>query len=176
MSIYTLAPLAGPALGPIAGGFIAENTSWRWVRGLQRFFPPQRLIQQKNCSNYLHSGLLFIKHRRRCCSIVRIRKYSLFLASYIVHSQPLSFLMLYQVFLTETYAPKILADKSKRLRKETGNDKLRTQWERPDRTLMSVIGHGLLRPVRIFATEPIVQVLGSYMAVLYGAFCFEVFL
>lgn len=31
MSIYTLAPLAGPALGPIAGGFIAENTSWRWV-------------------------------------------------------------------------------------------------------------------------------------------------
>lgn len=80
--------------------------------------------------------------------------------------------MLYQLFLTETYAPKILADKSKRLRKETGNDKLRTQWERPDRTLTSVIGHGLLRPVRIFATEPIVQVLGSYMAVIYGAFLF----
>lgn len=31
MSIYTLAPLAGPAFGPLAGGFIAENTSWRWV-------------------------------------------------------------------------------------------------------------------------------------------------
>lgn len=34
MSVYTLAPLAGPALGPIAGGFIAENASWRWVRRL----------------------------------------------------------------------------------------------------------------------------------------------
>ena len=31
MAIYSLAPLLGPAIGPIAGGFIAENTSWRWV-------------------------------------------------------------------------------------------------------------------------------------------------
>lgn len=26
-----MAPLLGPALGPVAGGFIAENTTWRWV-------------------------------------------------------------------------------------------------------------------------------------------------
>lgn len=31
ISIYSLAPLLGPAIGPIAGGFIAENTTWRWV-------------------------------------------------------------------------------------------------------------------------------------------------
>src|SRR5271167_3104566 len=31
ISIYSLAPLLGPAVGPIAGGFIAENTTWRWV-------------------------------------------------------------------------------------------------------------------------------------------------
>jgi MFS family permease len=30
-AIYTLAPLSGPALGPVIGGFIAMNTSWRWV-------------------------------------------------------------------------------------------------------------------------------------------------
>lgn len=30
VSIYSLAPLLGPAVGPIAGGFIAENTTWRW--------------------------------------------------------------------------------------------------------------------------------------------------
>lgn len=30
-SVYSLAPLLGPALGPIAGGFIAMNTTWRWA-------------------------------------------------------------------------------------------------------------------------------------------------
>ncbi|KAI1107580.1 major facilitator superfamily domain-containing protein [Jackrogersella minutella] len=28
--MYSLAPLLGPAVGPIAGAFITENTTWRW--------------------------------------------------------------------------------------------------------------------------------------------------
>ena len=31
LSIYALAPLLGPAVGPIAGGFVTENVSWRWI-------------------------------------------------------------------------------------------------------------------------------------------------
>ncbi|KAJ5220535.1 MFS transporter [Penicillium chermesinum] len=31
VGIYSLAPLLGPVVGPIAGGFIAETTTWRWV-------------------------------------------------------------------------------------------------------------------------------------------------
>ena len=31
ISIYSLMPLLGPAIGPIGGGWIAERTTWRWV-------------------------------------------------------------------------------------------------------------------------------------------------
>ncbi|KAF7187630.1 Efflux pump vrtL [Pseudocercospora fuligena] len=31
MAFYSLAPLLGPAIGPIAGGFIAQYSTWRWV-------------------------------------------------------------------------------------------------------------------------------------------------
>ena len=31
LSIYTLGPVAGPAIGPIAGGFLSENEGWKWI-------------------------------------------------------------------------------------------------------------------------------------------------
>ncbi|KAK2040827.1 MFS general substrate transporter [Colletotrichum somersetense] len=31
ISIYTLMPMLGPAIGPIAGGFVTQNTTWRWI-------------------------------------------------------------------------------------------------------------------------------------------------
>lgn len=31
LGLYTAGPLLGPAIGPIAGGFIAETTTWRWT-------------------------------------------------------------------------------------------------------------------------------------------------
>ena len=31
VGIYSLAPLLGPAIGPIAGAWIAEKSTWRWV-------------------------------------------------------------------------------------------------------------------------------------------------
>jgi MFS family permease len=38
MSIFSVAPFMGPALGPIVGGFLGEAEGWRWVEGLMAIF------------------------------------------------------------------------------------------------------------------------------------------
>ncbi|RDA92768.1 hypothetical protein CP533_0816, partial [Ophiocordyceps camponoti-saundersi (nom. inval.)] len=37
-SVFALAPFLGPALGPIAGGFLGQAAGWRWVEGLMAVF------------------------------------------------------------------------------------------------------------------------------------------
>ncbi|KAF8310272.1 MFS general substrate transporter [Clavulina sp. PMI_390] len=118
-SLYTLAPLFGPTLGPIAGAWIAQKTIWQWI-----FY-----------STTIAGGLI----------------------------QILGFIL-----LQETYAPRLLAKKKAKLIKETGNTKLRTPFDHPDKTTSSIIINGLLRPLKLLATEPIVQVCAAYMAVLFG--------
>jgi hypothetical protein len=71
-------------------------------------------------------------------------------------------------FLRETYAPKILDVKKKRLIKETGNDKLFTEFDHPDKTLWALLRVSLVRPFRLLLTQPIVIALALYMAYLYG--------
>ncbi|KAL6240839.1 hypothetical protein RBB50_012254 [Rhinocladiella similis] len=119
ISIYSLAPLLGPAVGPIAGGFIAMKTTWRWC------FWSTSIVD----AGIQGLGLLYLR---------------------------------------ETYAPKLLADKARKLRQQTGNPALHTEWEHPDRTLGKVLRTSLVRPFRLLGTQVIIQVLAIYMAYLYG--------
>ncbi|PSN70043.1 MFS general substrate transporter [Corynespora cassiicola Philippines] len=119
ISIYSLAPLLGPAIGPIAGGFIAQNTTWRWCFWATSIFTA--VIQ-----------------------VVGI------------------------FWLQETYAPKLLAWKRDRLRKETGNMALYTEYDSPEKTLLKILQVSMKRPFKMLATQPIIIALACYMAYLYG--------
>ncbi|QVM10791.1 hypothetical protein D8B26_005444 [Coccidioides posadasii str. Silveira] len=119
IAIYSFAPFIGPVVGPIAAGYIAQNTSWRWIFWATSIFD----------------------------AVVQILAF---------------------IFLSETYAPKILATKAKKLRRETGNEKLRTKWETPDRSLFQILRKNLSRPFIMLFTQPAIQVLGLYRAYLYG--------
>lgn len=38
MGLFALAPFLGPAIGPVAGGFLSESAGWRWTAGLAAAF------------------------------------------------------------------------------------------------------------------------------------------
>ncbi|KFA68964.1 hypothetical protein S40285_07005 [Stachybotrys chlorohalonatus IBT 40285] len=122
-AIYSLAPFLGPAIGPIAGGYLAQYMNWRWI-----FW------------------------------VVSIADAGV---------QVLAFL-----FLSETYAPKILHVKAKRLRTTTGNHSLHTEYDRPDRTFLQLLGKNLTRPFIMLFTQPSIQITGLYRAYLYGLMYF----
>lgn len=71
-------------------------------------------------------------------------------------------------FLQETYPPRILHQKVKRMRKATGNYNLKTEYETENTTLAVRIGQNLARPFRMLLTQPIVQAMAVYMAFVYG--------
>ncbi|KAI0805230.1 major facilitator superfamily transporter [Xylaria sp. FL0064] len=37
-ALFAMAPFLGPAIGPIAGGFLGQAAGWRWVEGLMAIF------------------------------------------------------------------------------------------------------------------------------------------
>ena len=112
IAVYSLAPLLGPAIGPIAGGFITEKTTWRWAF------------------------------------------YATSIADAVIQVTGL-------FLLRETYPPTLLQRKAQKLRKETGNTELRTEFDHPERSLANTMKRSIIRPFRLLGTQPIVQVLVS---------------
>lgn len=70
--------------------------------------------------------------------------------------------------LKETYGPRILQIKAQKLRKETGNDQLRTTFELNDLRLVSIMRTSLVRVVILLTTQPIIIFLSVYFAMVYG--------
>ena len=70
------------------------------------------------------------------------------------------------LFLPETYSPLILRWKARQLRRLTGNDQYRAPLEIKKVSFLRRMGHGLIRPVLFFVTEPIIMVFTVYLSVI----------
>ncbi|KAL9070950.1 MAG: hypothetical protein Q9157_005644 [Trypethelium eluteriae] len=121
MAMWGSSAVFGPALGPLVGGFAAENKGWRWT-----------IWELLWLSGFC---LVFI-----------------------------------MIFLPETSASNILFRRADRLRKRTGNTKLKTKGE-----VMAeqMTGHEammmvLVRPFTLSFFEPIVLILNLYIALVYS--------
>jgi len=71
------------------------------------------------------------------------------------------------LFQRETYHPTVMAKKVKRLRKETGNEKLRSALQSP-RTPRELFLLSIIRPTKMLLFSPIIFGLSLYIAVGYG--------
>ncbi|KAH9949419.1 MFS polyamine transporter [Amylocystis lapponica] len=75
--------------------------------------------------------------------------------------------------IKETFAPVLLQRKAKMIQQqmdageiETRPIRVKTQF--PDRTFKQIMRKALVRPFVMFAQEPIIQLIGMYMAFVYG--------
>jgi MFS family permease len=71
------------------------------------------------------------------------------------------------LFLRETYSVRLLELKTRKLRKETGNENLISKLDSGMRTKRR-FNRAITRPIRMLFTSPIVFVFSLYMAIVYG--------
>lgn len=72
------------------------------------------------------------------------------------------------IWFKETYAQKLLGDKAARLRKETGNPRLHTRYEKPGVSRATALRKSLMLPVIMLVAHPAVQVPMLYRGFVYG--------
>ncbi|KAI0105863.1 bicyclomycin resistance protein [Daldinia grandis] len=78
------------------------------------------------------------------------------------------FLSILMVFsLKESYAPVILQKKAAKLRKETGNDLLRSKLD-AGLSPRDYFKRGIIRPFKMLFLSPVIAITSLYMAVTYG--------
>ena len=70
--------------------------------------------------------------------------------------------------IPETYAPVILKKRAKRLRKETGNDNIMTEQEAKPLSFMELVNNNLVRPLKFIVTEPVLDLVCSFVALIYA--------
>ncbi|KAI6484354.1 hypothetical protein MCOR12_005325 [Pyricularia oryzae] len=71
------------------------------------------------------------------------------------------------VFMKETYAHVILDRKTAKLRKETGNEQLRSKLDAGLSTT-DYFKRSIVRPLKLMAFSPITQIFAIYLAIVYG--------
>ncbi|KAK9312381.1 major facilitator superfamily domain-containing protein [Lipomyces starkeyi] len=70
--------------------------------------------------------------------------------------------------IPETYAPVLLKRRAKKLRKETGNPNIMTEQEHLKQSFAEIVRSVLIRPVYLILTEPILDLMNSYIFLIYA--------
>ncbi|KAK6387350.1 hypothetical protein LTS17_000617 [Exophiala oligosperma] len=82
-------------------------------------------------------------------------------------------LILVALFLPETYAPVVLVEKAKELRRRTKNWGIHAKQEEVEVDFRELVTKNFSRPIRLLVSEPIILAITIYMSFIYGLlYCF----
>lgn len=70
--------------------------------------------------------------------------------------------------IPETYAPVILMQRAKRMRRETGNDKIMTEQEATPMSFSELLNNNLYRPLKFIVQEPVLDLVCAFVALIYA--------
>lgn len=70
--------------------------------------------------------------------------------------------------IPETYAPVILKQRAKRMRRETGNDKIMTEQEATPMSFSELLNNNLYRPLKFIVQEPVLDLVCAFVALIYA--------
>lgn len=71
-------------------------------------------------------------------------------------------------FIPETYAPVILKKRAKKLRAETGNNKIMTEQEASPMSFSELVNTCLYRPLKFIIQEPVLVLVCGFVALIYA--------
>lgn len=149
MALFSGAALFGTGLGPLVSGFIAENTTWRWVFWLQVI----------TCGILIAAVALFFKETRG--SILLSRKAKA-LNQWIEECEKAGF-----IGFDISVSPGSEKTESQRIRWKVKSDEERV-------SLSQMIGISVYRPFHLLTTEPVVFFFSLWVsfawAILYLTF------
>lgn len=137
MAIWAMGPLLGPVIGPVAGGFLTQAKGWRWV-----FWVIAIAVRPRSPQSPVQTPL-----------------------TTSTQAGAISISAFY--FLRETYPPTLLARKTRRLRRETGNASLISKLD-SGLSPRDFFKRSIVRPAKLLLFSPIVLAMSTFMAVVYG--------
>jgi MFS family permease len=152
LAIFTVAPFAGPAIGPIVGGYLNEaGVSWRWL------FWILTLFVSKNVNVSIGETKLDSRLGFACC-----KSFSPCLRP---TSKCISETLDNFVNQLPCFRPILLVRKAQQLRKSTGDDRYHAAMELQSVSFIERLENVVARPFKILFLEPMLIAVTLYMSV-----------
>ncbi|KAJ4161601.1 uncharacterized protein LMH87_007632 [Akanthomyces muscarius] len=98
-AIFSMAPFLGPALGPIAGGFLSEAGGWRWIEGVIAIFCGVVWIASSVTYPETYAPVLL---RKRAAKLSKTTG-KVYMSKFDAHSPPRSTISRFEVSITHPW-------------------------------------------------------------------------